>query len=60
MSEPPPPPYLTRTFVCQACGRTFEPSPEEAEALAELERVFGLDAAMASATCEACGRAAHG
>lgn len=54
MSEDPPPPYITRVFVCRACGDAYSPSPEEAEALAELERTFGLDPAAASGTCEEC------
>jgi DNA-directed RNA polymerase subunit RPC12/RpoP len=54
MSEDVPPYYVRREFVCARCGRTFEPSPEEAEALAELERTFGLPAENASAVCEEC------
>lgn len=57
MSEDPPPPYLTRTFVCARCGNAFEPSPKEAEALLELERTFGLPPENASAVCEECGPA---
>jgi hypothetical protein len=54
MSEDPPPPYLTRTLVCRVCGKSYSPPPDEAEALAELERTFGLDPAAASGTCEEC------
>jgi hypothetical protein len=54
MSEPPPPPYISREFVCQVCGKTFTPSAEESESLAELERTFGLKPESASATCEEC------
>jgi len=54
MTEPAPPPYTPRLFVCRTCGRTFAPPADEAEALAELERVFGLDAALCSAVCEEC------
>lgn len=60
MSEPPLPPYISREFVCSRCGRTFEPSLEEAEAMAELERTFGLPPENASAMCEECaGRTAQ-
>lgn len=55
MSEPPPPPYLTRELVCRVCRKTFEPSPEEAESLAELELTFGLAPDLMSAVCEDCG-----
>jgi DNA-directed RNA polymerase subunit RPC12/RpoP len=58
MSEDVPPYFVRREFVCTRCGKTFEPSPEEAEALAELERAFGLPPENASAVCEECaGRA---
>lgn len=51
-----PPPY--RQFVCRICGKTFAPPPEEAEALAELERAFGLPAASAVAVCGDHGKTA--
>jgi hypothetical protein len=60
VSEDPPPPYLSRTFVCRVCRQPFTPSPLEAEALAALEQLFGLDAVLAEATCEECERAGHG
>lgn len=50
MSEDPPPPYLRRQIVCQTCQQTFEPTPEEAEALLAMERV-GLPAAAECAGC---------
>jgi hypothetical protein len=54
------PPYFIRQFVCTRCRKTFEPSLEEAEALAELERTFGLPPENASAVCEECaGRTAQ-
>lgn len=55
MSEPPPPPYLSRELVCQVCRKTWTPTPEEAESLGELERTFGLKADLMSAVCEDCG-----
>lgn len=55
MSEPPLLPYLSRTLVCVKCRKTFTPSPEEAESLAELERTFGLQPDLMSAVCEDCG-----
>lgn len=54
MSEPPPPPYITRTFVCRTCRKVYQPPPAEAEALAELERAFGLPPEHASGECEEC------
>jgi hypothetical protein len=56
MSEPPAI-YNARQFACQICGKTFEPSPPEAEALAELERTFGIQAEKAAGLCQECGRA---
>ncbi len=55
MSESPPPPYRTRELVCSVCGKAFEPSAEEAESLAELERTFGLTPNPMTAVCEDCG-----
>lgn len=48
------PPYLSRQFVCEVCGKTFEPSPLEAEALLELERTFGISGEQCSGVCEEC------
>jgi hypothetical protein len=53
MTEPSPQ-YLSRTFVCRICGKSFSPSEAEAEALAELERAFGMKAENASSVCEEC------
>jgi hypothetical protein len=53
MTEPPAQ-YLSRQFVCRICGKSFEPPPDEAEALAELERAFGMKAENASSVCEEC------
>lgn len=55
LSEPPPPPYNMRELVCAMCGKTFEPSPLEAESLAELELTFGLKPNPMTAVCEDCG-----
>jgi hypothetical protein len=52
MSEQPA--QYSRTFVCRICGKSFEPDPDEAEALAELERAFGMRAENASSVCEEC------
>lgn len=59
MSEDPAH-YAARVFVCEVCRKEFTPSDEEAEALAELERAFGLDAAKCSAICEDCRRRVEG
>jgi Fe2+ or Zn2+ uptake regulation protein len=52
MSEQPA--QYSRTFVCRICGKSFEPPADEAEALAELERAFGMKAENASSVCEEC------
>jgi DNA-directed RNA polymerase subunit RPC12/RpoP len=58
MSEDAPPYLPSRQFVCTRCGKAFEPPADEPEALAELERTFGLPPESASAVCEECvGRA---
>jgi hypothetical protein len=57
MSEDAPP-YVARRFVCRGCGKDYSPPPEETEALAELERTFGLKPENASSLCDECGKAA--
>jgi hypothetical protein len=53
VSEPPAQ-YQSRVFACRICGKSFSPSEAEAEALAELERAFGMKAENASSVCEEC------
>lgn len=53
MSEDAPH-YGERVFVCEGCKQPFTPTPPEAEALAAMEREFGLRAGSCSALCAAC------
>lgn len=54
MSEDPPPPYISRSFVCTICSNAFEPSTKELQVLAAMEREFGLKADRAYAVCKEC------
>jgi hypothetical protein len=47
---------MNRVFVCERCKATFEPPPDELEALAELESL-GLPQDRCSMLCEECAKA---
>lgn len=48
------PHYGDRQFVCEVCRQVFVPSKDEAEAMAMLERDFGLPQDQASLLCAEC------
>ena len=48
-------------FYCLRCGKVYEPTPDDLEALAAVERELGLklEVARIGGECEGCAEAAE-